>query len=49
MKQKHNSKEKLSGTYHNPMMYVAMTLSTKNLQQWILNSEQLIKASCHFK
>jgi hypothetical protein len=31
MKQKHNSKEKLSGTYHNPMMYVAMTLSTKNL------------------
>jgi hypothetical protein len=25
MKQKHNSKEKLSGTYHNPMMYVAVT------------------------
>jgi len=31
MKQKHNSKEKSSGTYHNLMMYVAMTQVLKNL------------------
>jgi len=31
MKQKHNSNEKLRGTYHNPMMYVAMTQVLKKL------------------